>query len=152
MVFNVAFPVAEFFITPAYFIGQLSDSSISGLYRDSYELLSCNFGFAQGADRNGKAQSEVKVGSISMVYPNLPPQEITQWMLKSGKVHNGVIVICDANDVPIEKVSFEDAVCTNMKIGYLQKGSGYITTSIQLEVRKLSVGSVSLEKKWVSIK
>ena len=74
-------------------IGALEDSSINGLYRDSYELLSCEYGFAQGADRNGKAQSEVRGGTINMVYPNVPPPEFVDWMLKSGKVEDGVLVI-----------------------------------------------------------
>ncbi|WP_010664691.1 type VI secretion system tube protein TssD [Marinilabilia salmonicolor] len=133
-------------------IGPLEDSSINGLYRDSYELLSCEYGFAQGADRNGKAQSEVRGGTINMVYPNVPPQEIVDWMLKSGKVEDGAIVICDSNDVPLEKVYFEKGVCTNMKVGYQQSGNGYVSTNIQVDVRKISVGNVSIEKRWVNIK
>ena len=133
-------------------IGQLEDSSASGLYKDSYELLSCDFGFAQSMDRNGKPQSEVQGGTISMVYPNVPPQEIVDWMLKSGKVENGAIVICDANDLPLEKVYFEDGVCTGMKVGYHQRGNGYVSTNIQIDVRKISVGNVAIEKRWVNIK
>ncbi|HHU58802.1 MAG TPA: type VI secretion system needle protein Hcp [Bacteroidales bacterium] len=133
-------------------IGQLEDSSASGLYKYSYELLSCDFGFAQSMDRNGKPQSEVQGGTISMVYPNVPPQEIVDWMLKSGKVENGAIVICDANDLPLEKVYFEDGVCTGMKVGYHQSGNGYVSTNIQIDVRKISVGNVAIEKRWVNIK
>ncbi|PRZ00189.1 type VI secretion system tube protein TssD [Marinilabilia salmonicolor] len=132
-------------------IGPLEDSSINGLYRDSYELLSCEYGFAQGMDRNGKPQSEVLGGTIHLVYPNIPSNEIISWMLKSGKLENGAIVICDANDTPLEKVYFEGAACTEMEVAYTQKGNGYITTKVQLQVRKLSVGSVSLEKKWVNL-
>ncbi len=133
-------------------IGQLEDSSASGLYRDSYELLSCEYGFAQGADCNGKAQSEVFGGTINAVYPNVPPPEIVDWMLKSGKLENGAIVICDANDLPLEKVYFEDGVCTGMKVGYHQSGNGYVSTNIQIDVRKISVGSVSIEKRWANTK
>ena len=43
-------------------IGALSDSSISGLYKDSYELENCNFSFSQGVDGNGKPQTEVRGG------------------------------------------------------------------------------------------
>jgi hypothetical protein len=133
-------------------IGQLDDSSISGLYRDSYELLSCNYGFGQEVDRNGKAQSDVQGGTLNLVYPNIPSTEFITWMLKSGKLENGVLVICDANDVPLEKIYFEGAACTQMEVGYVQRGKGYITTKLQLEVRKLTVGSVSLEKRWSNLK
>jgi hypothetical protein len=133
-------------------IGPLEDSSINGLYRESYELLSCEYGFAQGADPNGKAQSEVRGGTINMVYPNVPPQEVVAWMLKSGKVEDGAIVICDSNDVPLEKVYFEKGVCTSMKVEYQQSGNGYVSTTIQVDVRKISVGNISIEKRWVNIK
>lgn len=133
-------------------IGQLSDSSISGLYRESYELLSCNYAFSQGMDRNGKAQSDVQGGTLNLTYPNVPSNDLLNWMLKSDKLEDGALVICDANDVPLEKLYFEGAACTNMEIGYLQKGTGYITTNFRLEVRKLTVGSVSIEKNWVNLK
>ena len=73
-------------------------------------------------------------------------------MLKSSKLEDGAIVICDANDLPIEKVYFEGAACIQMNIDYVQEGDGYITTSLVLEARKLTVGSVSLEKNWVNLK
>ncbi len=132
-------------------IGQLDDSSISGLYRNSYELLSCSYGFAQAMDRNGKAQSEVQGGTLNLTYCNVPSNELLSWMLKSGKLEDGVLVICDANDVPLEKLYFEGAALTNMEVGFLQKGNSYITTKLRLQVRKLTVGSVSIEKKWVNL-
>ena len=133
-------------------IGQLEDSSASGLYKYSYELLSCTYGFGQSVDRNGKPQSEVQGGTLNLVFPNVPPNDFISWMLKSSKLEDGAIVICDANDLPIEKVYFEGAACTQMNIDYVQEGDGYITTSLVLEARKLTVGSVSLEKNWVNLK
>ncbi|RCW36618.1 type VI secretion system tube protein TssD [Marinilabilia salmonicolor] len=130
-------------------IGPLEDSSINGLYRYSYELLSCEYGFAQGADRNGKAQSEVRGGTINMVYPNVPPQEIVDWMLKSGKVEDGAIVICDSNDVPLEKVYFEKGVCIGLNINYSQEGNSFVTTNISVQANVIKVGTSILENRWV---
>src|SRR5690554_6951256 len=79
-------------------LGQLNDSSISGLYKDSYELLSCDYSFAKGTDRNGKPQTEVRGGTIKVCYPNVPQPEFMGWMLKSGKLENGAIVICDRSE------------------------------------------------------
>jgi hypothetical protein len=90
-------------------------------------------------------------GTIHLVYSSIPSNVIISWMLKFGKLENGAIVICDANDTPLEKIYFEGAACTEMEVAYTQKGNGYITTKVQLQVRKLSVGSVSLEKKWVNL-
>lgn len=74
-------------------LGQLNDSSISGLYKDSYELLSCDYSFAKGTDRNGKPQTEVRGGTIKVCYPNVPQPEFMGWMLKSGKLENGAIQV-----------------------------------------------------------
>ncbi|MBN2742511.1 MAG: type VI secretion system needle protein Hcp [Marinilabiliaceae bacterium] len=132
-------------------IGQLNDSSISGLYKDSYELLGCNYSFSQGVDFNGKAQTEVKGGAIFITYPNVPPNDIIRWMLDSRKLENGAIVICDANDMPLEKVLFESAACTGMEISYMQKGSGFTATKITLQAKKIQVGSTTLENNWVHL-
>ena len=42
-------------------IGALGDSSISGLYKDSYELENCHFSFNQGTNTDGKPQTDVPV-------------------------------------------------------------------------------------------
>ncbi len=130
-------------------LGQLNDSSISGLYRDSYELLSCNYSFAQGTDQNGKPQTDVKGGTIDVVYPNVPPTEFMIWMLKSGKLENGAIVICDANDVPLQKILFEDGACVALNVDYSQQGASFTSTSITIQVNKIKIGEVQLENRWV---
>lgn len=130
-------------------LGDLEDASLMGLYKDSYELSSCSFGFSQGVDSNGKAQTEVRGGTIYVTYPNIPPQDMLQWALDSRKYNNGAIVICDDNDVPVEKIYFEKAACINMEIFYSQKGKGYTCTKFTLQTRKILVGTTFLENRWV---
>ena len=45
-------------------IGALGDSSISGLYKDSYELENCHFSFNQGTNTDGKPQTDVRGGTL----------------------------------------------------------------------------------------
>lgn len=130
-------------------IGQLDDSSISGLYRDSYELLSCSYAFSQGTDRNGKPQTDVKGGTIDVIYPNVPPAEFMRWMLKSGKLENGAIVICDANDMPLQKILFEEGACVALDVDYSQQGSSFTSTAMTIQVNKIKIGEVQLENRWV---
>jgi hypothetical protein len=85
----------------------------------------------------------------SMVYPNVPPQEIVDWMLKSGKVEDGAIVICDSNDVPLEKVYFEKGVCIGLNINYSQEGNSFVTTNISVQANVIKVGTSILENRWV---
>ena len=132
-------------------IGKLSDSSISGLYRDSYELLNCDFGFLQGIDSNGKAQTEVKGGAISVTFPNIPKNEMIEWMLKSNKLENGAIVICNSDDEPLEKILFEDAACIELNVNYNQKGKSFTTTKLVLQAKKIIVGDNTLENHWKNL-
>ena len=132
--------------------GAVDDSRIAGimdLYKDSYELESCNYGFAQSIDANGKAQSETRGGAIHIVYAALPTREMLQWALSSRKYHDGMIVICDDNDQPLEKIKFEQAACVGMDIDYSQNGSKYVSTKLVLQAFRISVGTTNLTNKWV---
>ena len=129
-------------------IGMLSDASIQALYKESYELENCSFGFSQGTNSDGKAQTEVCGGSINATLPGVPPKDIIEWSLKSRKYNDGVVVICDSNDMPLEKINFKDATCIGMEISYSQKGKGYITTKLTLQARELSVGEIKLNNRW----
>jgi hypothetical protein len=76
-------------------IGVLSDASISGLYKNSYELESCSYCFSQGTYTDGKAQTDVRGGTIYITYPGLPTNEMLRWALDSHKYLDGTLVICD---------------------------------------------------------
>lgn len=43
-------------------IGNLGATALTDLYRESYELIGCEYGFSQGVDIKGQAQTEVKGG------------------------------------------------------------------------------------------
>ena len=129
-------------------IGPLNDASIMGLYKESYELESCGYGFSQGVDSNRKAQTEVYGGTISVVIPGIPPMDVLQWVLDSRKYNDGTIVICDSDDMPLEKVNFKDAACIKMEIIYRQQGKSYISTKLTLQARKIVVGDTELNNRW----
>lgn len=129
-------------------IGQLEDASIMGLYKDSYELDSCSYGFSQGVDSDGKAQTEVRGGNIHITVPGIPPMEIIEWGLSSRKYNDGVIVICDDNDMPLEKIKFKSGACIGMEISYSQKGKEYIATKLTIQANVIAVGNVELVNHW----
>ena len=66
-------------------IGNLAASSLVDMYKDSYQLIGCEFGFAQGIDIKGQAQTEVKGGTFYVTYPHLPNRDMIQWMLDARK-------------------------------------------------------------------
>jgi len=130
-------------------IGSLDDSSISGLYRSSYELEDCHFGFSQGVDNNGKVQTAVHGGVIHLTISGIPSNEILQWMLNSRKYEDGAIIICDTNDMPLEKIFFFHAACVALEINYVQKGKSYISTNLTLHAEKICMGNTELDNRWV---
>lgn len=129
-------------------LGALEDASIAGLYKDSYELDSCFYGFSQGVNSDGKAQTEVRGGTISVTISGIPPNDIIQWATDSHKYHDGVLVVCDDNDMPLEKIRFVNAACVAMDISYSQAGKGYISTKLTLQAQKLAVGDTELVNRW----
>ena len=77
-------------------IGNLAASSLTDMYKDSYQLIGCEFGFAQGIDIKGQAQTEVKGGTFYVTYPHLPNRDMIQSLIsmihssissKSGSTH-----------------------------------------------------------------
>lgn len=129
-------------------LGMLDDASIQGLYKDSYELESCSYGFSQGVNSDGKAQTEVRGGTISVTVPGIPPDDIIQWSLDAHSYKDGCIVVCDDNDMPLEKVYFTNAACIGMNINYSQQGKSYIATQLVLQARQIMVGDTELNNHW----
>lgn len=129
-------------------LGALGDASIMGLYKESYELESCSFGFSQNMNTDGKAQTEVHGKTISVSIPGIPSDEIIRWSIESHSFKDGTIVICDSNDMPLEKIYLRDTACIGMEIVYAQRGSGYITTKLRLQARCISVGDKEFDSHW----
>ena len=129
-------------------IGELTDGSLTGLYREGYELAKCDYSFSQGSDYQGKPQMDVQGGSIYIIYSGIPPQEILEWALDIRKYHNGVIVIYDQNEQPLEKIQFEQAACVGLEIDYSQIGAGLFNTRIELRAFSLLVGVQFLTNRW----
>ena len=123
-------------------IGNLAASSLVDMYKDSYQLIGCEFGFAQGIDIKGQAQTEV-------TYPHLPNRDMIQWMLDARKYQNGAIVVHDNQGSTLEKILFEKATCVDMEISYIRQGKSYIATKLTVQAQKLTFGSEEFENQWV---
>ena len=116
-------------------IGNLAASSLTDMYKDSYQLIGCEFGFAQGIDIKGQAQTEVKGGTFYVTYPHLPNRDMIQWMLDARKY--------------LEKILFEKATCVDMEISYIRQGKSYIATKLTVQAQKLAFGTEEFENQWV---
>lgn len=124
-------------------------ADIVSLISGGHEILNCNFSFQQGIDNKGKATTKVYGGTINVTLSQLPPQEIIEWALNSRKYQPGVIVMLNADNMPVEKILFEDAACIEMNINYTQSGDSYTATQLVIQAKKLIVGNgIDFDNEW----
>ena len=122
-------------------LGEFQGTDIMSLLRDDYEVANCEFSFQQGVDDQGKPSTRVFGGTISLIIPMIPSNEIIDWALNSYRYKDGTIIILDADNVPVNKIFFKRATCINMTFAYSQKGKSYSTTNIVLQAEELKFGS-----------
>lgn len=127
--------------------GEASD--IVSLVNGGLEILECNFSFQQGVDDKGKATTRVLGGTISIILSQLPPAEIVEWALNSRKYKDGTIIMLDEENMPVEKIAFEQAACVHFDLNYMQKGDSYASTSLIIQASRLIVGNgVDFLNEW----
>jgi len=124
-------------------------ADIMSLIKGGYEILDCRFSFEQGIDNKGKATTRVYCGIIRITLSQLPPKQIIEWALNSRKYHDGAIVVLDAENMPLEKVLFQEAACINFRVDYIQSGDDYTSTEIVLQAKKIIVGNgIDFDNEW----
>ncbi len=131
-------------------IGDTGAADIISLIKGGPEVIDCNFSFHQDVDDKGKATTKVQSGTLNVTISQLPPQNIIEWALNSRKYSDGVVVVLDAENIPLEKIFFKNATCINMEINYTQKGESYASTKLIIQAEKLIVGSgINFDNDWV---
>jgi len=124
-------------------------ADIMSLIKGGHEILDCNFAFEQGVDERGKATTRVHAGTIQVTLSQLPPQQVIEWALQSRKYNDGIIVLLDAENIPLEKIIFQNTACVAMDLNYTQKGDSYATTKLTLQAETIIVGNgVDFTNEW----
>jgi len=124
-------------------------ADIVSLISGGYEIFDCNYSIEQGIDDRGKATTRVHGGTFDITLSQLPPKQIVEWAFDSRKYMDGMIVTVDAENVPVEKVLFENARCTDFDINFLQQGSGYIATKFIINAEIIDLGDgIFLDNEW----
>jgi hypothetical protein len=129
-------------------IGGDSPADIKSLINGGYEALHVNYAFSQGIDKKGKVQTRVWGGQIRLTLPMLPPDEIIEWALSFRSYKDGVLVLCEADNLPIEKLAFINAACVHMKVNYTNMGTGYINTHLVIVAEELKLDDLKFENEW----
>lgn len=129
-------------------LGELSDAGVAGLISTGFELLDCNYSLYQGVDGRGRSQTNVRVEGLNLVYDGLPSAEIIDWGLDPRKYYAGALILLDANDVPADKLFFEDGACVSFRISYIADGKSYVSTALKVSPRVLKIGDDKLTQPW----
>ena len=130
-------------------LGSLDSADIISLTKGGYEVSSFGFAFQQGIDPKGKATTRVYSGTLHVTLSQLSPKLITEWALNSRKYSDGVIVMLDDENIPIEKIIFQHATCVSFEINYSQKGKQYVNTKLIIQAEGLIVGDgITFSNEW----
>ncbi|MCD8178572.1 MAG: type VI secretion system needle protein Hcp [Tannerellaceae bacterium] len=132
-------------------LGDVTD--LFDLAKTGYELANFEFSFQQGIDDTGNASTRVSGGALSLILPTFPTNELIDWAVNSWRFKNGMIVVMDPLDNPLEKIRFRNAACINMNMTYTSRGKAYATTSFIIQAEELYFGSnVDFKNNWVKSK
>lgn len=127
-----------------------SPSDILNLLKGGLEISNCSFSFTQDMDINGKATSKVNGGVIEITIPQLPPPSIVDWAIDSRQYKNGSIIMLSSENIPIEKVFFENAACIDFEIEYAFSGKDYTTTKFIIYAERIIVGDgITFDNEWL---
>jgi hypothetical protein len=124
-------------------------ADVMSLIKGGYEIKECRFAFEQGIDNKGRASTRVYGGTLYITLPQLPPQDIIEWALQSRKYSDGVVVMLDAENIPLEKILFENATCIDLEINYTQSGDSYVSSKLIIQAQRLIVGNgIDFDNEW----
>ena len=134
-----------------FMIGSGSPADIKSLISGGYEVLDCSFNFHQDIDRTGKETTRVYSGTLDVKLSELPKDDLIEWALESRKYMDGMIVVLDPDNLPLEKVIFQNATCINFGIDYTLKGDSYTCTKLIIQSENMIVGDgIDFKNEWVN--
>lgn len=105
----------------------------------------------QPTDLKGKAQGEVRGGTLQLTIDSIPSNEIIEWMLNPRRYREGVITTLGEDNASIMRIFFKKAACTRMQIKYNSMGKGFLKLLIELEAKNLIFPEGEIENKWLNV-
>lgn len=117
----------------------------------AYELGNFSITFSQPIDFRGKAQDEMQAGVMEMMYENLPSNEMSKWMVNSRNFRDGSVKIYGENGSVVQEVVFKKATCIGMNVNFMQSGTGYCMTQLQIQAYSISIDNFVVENNWKNI-
>ncbi|MBE6325889.1 MAG: type VI secretion system needle protein Hcp [Bacteroidales bacterium] len=124
--------------------------SYGGIANSGYELVDFSYELYQHIDDKGKPQSNVFLGSLSMVYPGVPTKELIDFMVNPYRYKDGSISVFDNEGKKLQEISFSTGTCVKLDFSYNQSGKGYVASSFVIAAKQIMIDSYSVENSWVN--
>lgn len=131
-------------------LGASSAADIISLIKGGSEVSSFGYSFQQGINTKGKATTRVYSGTLHVTLSQLPDRQMIEWALNSRKYSDGVIIMLDQENIPMEKVIFQNATCISFEINYTETGKRYVSTKLIIQAENLVVGDgITFSNEWI---
>ncbi len=114
--------------------------NIQNLYHESYDLLHCEYSLNKEVDKQGKVNSKVRAGNITVALPMLPNNDIMTWVFDVSKKYNGEVTIHDAFEEALEKIYFEEARPVNFRLHYEPGDKTNIILLLTINAQRMIIG------------
>lgn len=129
-----------------------SNGDCSSFGEPLIELDMCSFSMACNVGPQGKIATDIRGGNISFMISRIPNNLFLSWAMESNRYLSGILHIVDFNDNPITKIMFETAACINLKITYMNEGTGYMVMEGILQAENLQLpGCDWLMNRWNNV-
>ncbi len=130
-------------------LGSTEGTDFLSLAKGAYELANFEFSFSQGIDEKGKPATEVQGGNIQVTIPNLPTKELIEWMLDTRKSKDGVIVMLDNENIPTQKITFENGLCVGMNSSFSKRGKSFPSLNLVIRVERITLDNgIDFDNFW----
>ena len=115
-------------------------ADILGPTEKGYNILNCHYAVEQVTDESGKTTPRLtNSGTVEMILPQLPSNEIIEWGLTPGRYHDCAVLFFDEENKLLDKMILQHAACVDFKICYAQGEATQALTKIVLYPKKLIV-------------
>ncbi|NDV78487.1 type VI secretion system tube protein TssD [Dysgonomonas sp. 511] len=122
--------------------------NIQHLYRESYELMYCEYSLDKTVDRKGQVNSDIAGGNIQVALPILPNDDIMSWVFDAERKYNGEVTINDAFSESLEKVYFEEGRPVSFRFHYEPGDTTNVMLLLTINAQKLIIGATEYENSY----
>lgn len=120
---------------------------------EEFDLKAVSYAFDKEINEKGEVASPIQGGTIFLSLQDIPKNSILEWGIKHRCFKDGTIKVMRLDQeasIKEEEVSFENAICSNIKMLYQRNSSNYLTVLLTISPENICIGGGNcwINKKW----